>query len=93
MYFPCTRALYRYFIISIVFETSSTIKYSQINTSNVGFTPNKSLGACGPWDLSGVKPPFSVFISDLQSTNNRTNALGEVGSNPFSQMPAEKKYL
>ena len=32
-----------------------------LNTSNVGFTPDKSLEAFGPRDLSGVKPPFSVF--------------------------------
>ena len=34
---------------------------SRLNASNVGFTPNKSHKAFGPRDVSGVKPPFSVF--------------------------------
>ena len=29
--------------------------------AEIVFTPDKSLGAFGPRDLSGVKPPFSVF--------------------------------
>ena len=30
----------------------------RLNTSHVGFTPDKFLGVFGPRDFSGVKPPF-----------------------------------
>ena len=56
-------AMWRVCIIRLHYTT--TPHYLIVVSSNVGFTPDKSLGAYGPRDLSGVKPPFSVFVPYL----------------------------
>ena len=41
-----------------------------LNTSNVGINPYASLGATALGDVYGLIPPFSVFISYLNSKSN-----------------------
>ena len=38
---------------------------SKLITSNVGSSPDTSLVAYGPWDVSGEEPSFSVINSYL----------------------------
>ena len=49
---------------SFVYENLLKFLLRKLITSNVGSSPDTSLGAYGPRDVSGEEPPFEVINSD-----------------------------
>ena len=48
---------------SFVYENLLKFLLRKLITSNVGSSPDTSLGAYGPRDVSGEEPPFEVINS------------------------------